>query len=60
MTREDAERGKPAPDIFLTAARRLNLNPSQCLVYEDSDEGMEAAHAAGMDAIDVRPLRAVT
>ncbi len=57
VTREDAERGKPAPEIFLTAARRLGLSPSRCLVYEDSDEGMEAAKAAGMDAIDVRALR---
>lgn len=57
ITREDVELGKPAPDIFLLAADRLGVPPEQCLVYEDSDEGLEAAAAAGMDVIDVRPLR---
>ncbi|WP_051208608.1 HAD family hydrolase [Propionicicella superfundia] len=58
VTRNDVARGKPAPDIFLRAADLLQAEPSRCLVYEDSDEGLEAAAAAGMDAIDVRPLRA--
>lgn len=44
----DVERGKPAPDIFLEAARRLDLAPSQCLVVEDSYNGLCAAVAAGM------------
>lgn len=57
VTREDVEHGKPAPDIFLLAAARLGAPPEGCLVYEDSDEGVEAAGAAGMDVIDVRPLR---
>jgi beta-phosphoglucomutase-like phosphatase (HAD superfamily) len=56
ITRDDVERGKPAPDIFLTAARALGLRPERCLVYEDSDEGITAAHAAGMRVIDVRPF----
>jgi beta-phosphoglucomutase family hydrolase len=51
----DVEHGKPAPDLFLMAAARLNLQPQECLVYEDSDLGIEAAGAAGMQAIDVRP-----
>jgi beta-phosphoglucomutase family hydrolase len=51
----DVKHGKPAPDIFLMAADRLNLKPEQCLVYEDSGLGIEAASAAGMQAIDVRP-----
>jgi HAD superfamily hydrolase (TIGR01509 family) len=55
VTREDVDRGKPAPDIFLKAADLLRQAPSHCLVYEDSDEGIEAAHAAGMRVIDVRP-----
>lgn len=55
VTRDDVERGKPAPDIFLAAARALGADPSRCLVYEDSDEGVAAAHAAGMAVIDVRP-----
>ncbi len=56
VTREDVARGKPAPDIFLTAARALGADLAGCLVYEDSDEGIEAAHAAGMRVIDVRPF----
>ena len=57
VTREDVEKGKPHPDIFLLAASRLELLPRHCLVYEDSDEGIAAATTAGMDVIDVRPLR---
>ncbi|WP_058044081.1 HAD family hydrolase [Streptomyces roseifaciens] len=56
VTRDDVERGKPAPDIFLAAAEALGAHPSRCLVYEDSDEGIAAAHAAGMPVIDVRPF----
>lgn len=56
VTREDVARGKPAPDIFVTAARALGVAPARCVVYEDSDEGVEAAHAAGMRVIDVRPF----
>ncbi|GAA2064218.1 beta-phosphoglucomutase family hydrolase [Catenulispora yoronensis] len=55
VTREDVERGKPAPDIFLRAAADLGVAPDRCVVYEDSDEGISAAHAAGMHVIDVRP-----
>ncbi|MEU2118146.1 HAD family hydrolase [Streptomyces sp. NPDC016459] len=55
VTRDDVDRGKPAPDIFLRAAEMLGAHPSRCTVYEDSDEGIEAAHAAGMPVIDVRP-----
>jgi len=52
---DEVEHGKPAPDIFLEAARRLNLKPDECLVYEDGDLGIQAARAAGMQVIDVRP-----
>jgi len=45
---EDVKRGKPNPDLFLEAARRLGLEPSKCTVIEDSDAGVEAAAAAGM------------
>ncbi|MFM9462720.1 HAD family hydrolase [Streptomyces scabiei] len=55
VTREDAERGKPAPDLFLEAARRLRVPPQRCLVVEDAEEGLVAARAAGMDVVDVRP-----
>lgn len=55
VTIEDVQgRGKPAPDLFLEAARRLRVRPDQCTVFEDSDEGVEAARLAGMTATDVR------
>jgi HAD superfamily hydrolase (TIGR01509 family) len=54
VTIEDVACGKPAPDLFLEAARRLGVSPSQCHVYEDSDEGIIAARAAGMQVTDVR------
>lgn len=56
VTRDDVARGKPAPDTFLRAAALLGLEPGRCLVYEDSFIGLEAARAAGMSAVDVRPL----
>ncbi|MFE6939699.1 HAD family hydrolase [Streptomyces chartreusis] len=54
VTREDAPLGKPAPDLFLEAARRLQVPPQRCLVLEDTEEGLAAAEAAGMHAVDVR------
>lgn len=51
---EDTVRHKPHPDVFLEAARRLGIPAHECLVYEDSDLGIEAAKAASMDFIDVR------
>jgi len=45
------ERGKPAPDLFLFAAARMNAEPARCIVIEDSPAGVEAAVAAGMTAI---------
>ncbi|MFY8215656.1 MAG: HAD family hydrolase [Chthoniobacterales bacterium] len=56
---EDVERGKPHPDPFLEAARRLNVDPTQCLVFEDSPLGMEAAQRAGMLAVLVPSPRQV-
>jgi len=51
---EDVRHHKPAPDIFLEAARRLGVAPEDCLVYEDTDPGLEAARRAGMEWTDVR------
>jgi HAD superfamily hydrolase (TIGR01509 family) len=51
VTRRDVERGKPHPDIFLEAARRLDVAPRDCVVFEDSVPGCEGALAAGMRVI---------
>lgn len=56
VTSEDVVHQKPAPDIFLEAARRLGADPKFCRAYEDTDLGMQAIRAAGMEAIDVRDL----
>ena len=48
---EDVKRGKPHPDLFLCAAGKLNVHPSNCIVIEDSEAGIEAAKAAGMKAM---------
>jgi HAD superfamily hydrolase (TIGR01509 family) len=56
VTSEDVIRQKPAPDIFLEAARRIGIAPQFCRAYEDTDLGLEAIRAAGMDAVDVRTL----
>lgn len=47
---------KPAPDTFLLCAQRIGVQPTQCVVFEDADFGIQAARAAGMDAVDVRLL----
>jgi beta-phosphoglucomutase len=47
----DGVRGKPHPDIFLEAARRLNVPPAECIVFEDAPLGIEAARNAGMLAV---------
>ncbi|MBV9673877.1 MAG: HAD family phosphatase [Verrucomicrobia bacterium] len=54
VTNEDVQRGKPFPDIFLEAARRMRVDFSDCLVFEDSPSGIEAAKAAGMDYVLVK------
>jgi HAD superfamily hydrolase (TIGR01509 family) len=56
VTSEDVSRQKPAPDIFLEAARRIGVEPQFCRGYEDTALGMEAIRAAGMEAVDVRDL----
>lgn len=57
VTSEDVVNQKPAPDIFLEAARRIGVAPEFCRAYEDTDLGMTAIRAAGMEAVDVRPMR---
>src|SRR3954468_22561951 len=56
VTSEDVTNQKPAPDIFLEAARRIAVAPEFCRAYEDTDLGMTAIRAAGMEAVDVRKL----
>ena len=56
VTSEMVKNQKPAPDIFLEAARRIGVDPKLCRAYEDTDLGMQAIRAAGMDAVDVRLL----
>ena len=56
VTSEDVQRQKPAPDIYLEAARRMGVPPECCRAYEDTDLGLQAILAAGMEAIDVRNL----
>lgn len=53
VSNDEVPHGKPAPDIFLEAARRLGVKPSQCVVLEDAVNGVLAAKAAGMRAIAV-------
>lgn len=55
VTAEDTARHKPEPDVFLEAARRLRVSAELCVVFEDTDIGLEAARRAGMTGIDVRP-----
>jgi HAD superfamily hydrolase (TIGR01509 family) len=50
---DEVARGKPAPDVFLLAARRLGVAPHECVAIEDSSNGIRAAKAAGMRVIAV-------
>lgn len=50
---EDVRDGKPAPEVFLTAASRLGVEAGDCVVYEDAPAGLEAARRAGMRAVNV-------
>jgi HAD superfamily hydrolase (TIGR01509 family) len=53
VSSEEVARGKPAPDVFLEAARRLGVAPERCAAIEDSGNGIRAAHAAGMRVIAI-------
>jgi beta-phosphoglucomutase-like phosphatase (HAD superfamily) len=62
VTGDRVARGKPAPDIYLEAARQLRVEPSQCVALEDSEAGISAAAEAGMVTMlipDVAPLSAI-
>ncbi|WP_433435381.1 HAD family hydrolase [Nonomuraea sp. CA-141351] len=53
VAREDVPHGKPAPDLYLAAARRLDVPPDRCLAVDDAHDGVTSAHAAGMHVIAV-------
>ena len=54
---DQIEKGKPAPDIFLAAATRLDILPERCLVLEDSDAGIQAAYEAGMTPVMIPDMK---
>jgi beta-phosphoglucomutase-like phosphatase (HAD superfamily) len=54
VTADDVEHGKPAPDMFLLAAKRMGVEPTKCLVFEDGQPGIKAAQAAGMKWVFVQ------
>jgi beta-phosphoglucomutase-like phosphatase (HAD superfamily) len=56
---DEIARGKPEPDIFLAAARAMGVDPAHCVVLEDSESGIRAAHAAGMIPMLVPDLKAL-
>ncbi|MEM9963950.1 MAG: HAD family phosphatase [Asticcacaulis sp.] len=56
VTFEDTGIGKPAPDLYLRACENLKVAPADAHAYEDTDEGLEAAHAAGLSVTDIRPF----
>ena len=56
VTLDDVAHGKPAPDLFLEAAGRLGASPGECLIFEDTSEGLQAAERAGIPSFDVRAL----
>jgi beta-phosphoglucomutase family hydrolase len=51
---EDVKHGKPAPDVFLEAARQIGVDPRLCMAFEDANLGIQSATAAGMTVVDVR------
>jgi sugar-phosphatase len=53
VTADDVRRGKPDPEVYVLAARRLRADPARCVVFEDSLVGIHAARAAGMRAVGV-------
>jgi HAD superfamily hydrolase (TIGR01509 family) len=57
VTAEDVQRHKPAPDVFLEAARRIGVEPSRCIAFEDGHRGLKSAKAAGMKVVFVRDAR---
>ncbi len=55
VTADDVAHGKPAPDIFLEAAKQIGRRPEACCAFEDAELGLQSARAARMHVIDIRP-----
>ncbi|TMM05061.1 MAG: HAD family phosphatase [Actinobacteria bacterium] len=53
VSSEEVAHGKPAPDVYVEAARRLGVDPRRCVAIEDSTNGLRSAHAAGMAVVAV-------
>jgi HAD superfamily hydrolase (TIGR01509 family) len=53
VSSEEVARGKPSPDVYLEAARRMGVDPHRCVAVEDSANGLRSAHAAGMASVAV-------
>ena len=60
LSNEDIEHPKPNPEIYLTAAKRMDVQPDRCLVVEDNVNGIQAARAAGMHVLEVEDPDGVT
>jgi beta-phosphoglucomutase len=54
LTGDDVQNGKPSPEVFLLAAKKMNVPPESCYVFEDSIDGINAAIASGMPWFDVK------
>src|SRR5262249_41705857 len=57
VSSEEVERGKPSPDVYLEAARRLHLSPQACAAVEDSANGLRSAHSAGLRVLAIPNTR---
>ncbi|MGY8824342.1 MAG: HAD family hydrolase [Candidatus Latescibacterota bacterium] len=55
VSSQEVEQPKPAPDVFLLAAKRIGIPPNECVAFEDGDAGMQSAQKAGMLVVDIRP-----
>jgi len=53
VSSEEVERGKPSPDVYLEAVRRLGADPRRCAAVEDSENGIRSAHAAGLRVLAI-------
>jgi beta-phosphoglucomutase-like phosphatase (HAD superfamily) len=56
VSNEDVDRAKPAPDMYLKAMRHFKLQPHECLVLEDNENGIKAARASGAHVLEIREV----